>query len=328
MKIRLANRKDLIQINDIYNQSIPSKSSTADLNPITIEERQKWFKQHNNYKYPIFKAESGDKILGWISLSPYRPGRMALQYTAEISYYIHQDCQSKRIGTILLEFVINNSYKYQIKNLIAILLEHNVPSIKLLERFGFDKWGLMPNIVDFNGKEYGHLYYGLKIIYENKPEIRLATTTADFNIGKELFVAYAKSLDINLSFQNFEEELNNIKSQYNKPFGGLILLSFNNNNIGCVGIKKFDNSICELKRMYVINQYRNKGYGRLILNTAIQYAKTLHYQKVRLDTLANMEAAIKLYEEIGFCEIKSYRYNPLNGAKYYEFDLVEQKYSG
>lgn len=323
MKIRLANRKDLIQINEIYNQSIPSKSSTADLDPITIEERQKWFKQHNNYKYPVFVAELGDKISGWISLSPYRPGRMALQYTAEVSYYIHQDYQSKGIGIKLLDFVINNSYKYQIKNLIAILLEHNVPSIKLLEKFGFEKWGLMPDIVNFSGEEYGHLYYGLRINNENRPEIRLAKTTDDFNIGKELFIAYAKSLDFNLCFQNFEDELNNIESQYSKPFGGLILLSLKNKNIGCVGIRKFDYSICELKRMYIIKHYRNKGYGRLILNAAIQFAITLHYKKVRLDTLTNMGAAIKLYEELGFCEIKSYRYNPVEGAKYYEFILVE-----
>ncbi|MBT3208491.1 MAG: N-acetyltransferase [Bacteroidetes bacterium] len=164
MKIRLANNKDLFQINEIYNQSIPSRTSTADLEPISIEDRKKWFAEHNNYKYPIFVAENEEMILGWISLSPYRPGRMALQYVAEVSYFIHEDFQNLGLGSELLDFVINNSHKYEIKNLIAILLEHNIQSIKLLEKFGFEKWGHMPNIANFDGEEYGHLYYGLKIM--------------------------------------------------------------------------------------------------------------------------------------------------------------------
>ncbi len=170
MKIRLANLNDLSQINEIYNLAIPSKKSTAHLCPISIEERHEWFSEHNDYKYPVFVAESEDKILGWISLSPYRCGRMALQYVAEVSYYIHQDSQGKGIASKLLDYVINNSHKYEIKNLLAILLEHNTPSIKLLEKFGFEKWGHLPDIADFDGKEYGHLYYGYKI---KKGQIKL-----------------------------------------------------------------------------------------------------------------------------------------------------------
>ncbi|MFC2110934.1 GNAT family N-acetyltransferase [Bacteroidota bacterium] len=169
MKIRLANIKDLSQINDIYNLAIPSKKSTAHTCAISIDERQEWFKEHKDVKYPIFVAESNEKIIGWISLSPYRCGRMALQYVAEVSYYIHPENQKQGIGSLLLKYVIENANKYELKNLIAILLEHNIPSIKLLEKFGFEKWGHMPDIADFDGKEYGHLYYGLRLIDKTLP---------------------------------------------------------------------------------------------------------------------------------------------------------------
>ncbi len=163
MKIRLATKKDLKTVNEIYNQSVPSKKSTAHLLPVSTEERTIWFNNHNENKYPVFIAEDAGKILGWISVSPYRTGRQALQYTAEVSYYIHKDYQHAGIATFLMTHVINNCEKFNIKNLIAILMEHNTYSIKLLEKFKFEKWGLMPNIIDIDGKEYNHLYYGLKV---------------------------------------------------------------------------------------------------------------------------------------------------------------------
>lgn len=163
MKIRLATKKDLKTLNDIYNQSVPSKTSTAHLLPVSIEERTVWFNNHNENKYPVFIAEENKKILGWISVSPYRSGRQALQHTAEVSYYIHKDHHHSGIASSLMTYVINNCEKFNIKNLIAILMGHNTYSIKLLEKFKFKKWGLMPNIINIDGKEYNHLYYGLRV---------------------------------------------------------------------------------------------------------------------------------------------------------------------
>lgn len=163
MIIRNASKKDVFQINDIYNQSIPSKTSTAHLLPVTMKEQESWFNQHNDHKYPIFIAENEGKVIGWISLSPYRSGRQALKYTAEVSYYVHKEHQHKGIATNLLAYVIENSKKYEIKTLIAILMAHNTYSIKLLQKFNFEKWGCMPNILDIDGKEYDHLYYGLRV---------------------------------------------------------------------------------------------------------------------------------------------------------------------
>jgi L-amino acid N-acyltransferase YncA len=163
MIIRNAKEKDIPEINEIYNQSVPSKKSTAHLLPVSLEQREMWFAGHNEHKYPVFVAENDGKIIGWISLSPYRTGRQALRFTAEVSYYIHSEHYHKGIATKLLSYVIENSNKYKIKTLIAILMAHNTNSIKLLEKFNFEKWGNMPNILDIDGKEYDHLYYGLRL---------------------------------------------------------------------------------------------------------------------------------------------------------------------
>jgi len=163
MSIRLATSKDIIVINDIYNQSVPSKTSTAHLLPVSVEERTLWFNKHNNKRYPIFVAESDGKVNGWISVSPYRSGRQALRHTAEVSYYVHKDHQHTGIATYLLTYVIENCKNYNIKTLIAILMAHNSYSIKLLEKFNFEQWACLPKVLDIDGKEYDHLYYGLRV---------------------------------------------------------------------------------------------------------------------------------------------------------------------
>jgi phosphinothricin acetyltransferase len=148
---------------DIYNQSIPSQHSTADTEPVTIESRKNWFMEHIPQKYPIFVAEMNGNITGWCSLSAYRPGRAALRYTAEISYYIAQEYQRQGVATALIEHAIEACPQLKLKNLFAIVLERNTASLKLLEKMGFEKWGCLPRVADFDGEETGHLYYGRRV---------------------------------------------------------------------------------------------------------------------------------------------------------------------
>jgi L-amino acid N-acyltransferase YncA len=162
MKIRIAQQADLVQIVEIYNQAVALKSATADLDPLKPDDRVQWLEEHVPEKYPVYVAEVGDETVGWCSLSPYRRGRMALRYTAEISYYIHEDYRRKGIGSALVKHAIAQCEKLGIKTLFALLLDVNVASVKLLEKFGFAKWGHMPNVADFDGQECGHLIYGLR----------------------------------------------------------------------------------------------------------------------------------------------------------------------
>lgn len=163
MRIRIATLNDLEDIVGIYNEAVLTKKSTGDLDPVTINSRLQWFKNHSSEKYPIYIAEIDNTVVGWISLSPYRPGRQALRFTAEVSYYIHADYKRKGIGSELLRFIIKESSKFNIKTIFTIILEQNTASINLIKKFKFEQWGFLPNIADFDGTEYGHLYFGLKV---------------------------------------------------------------------------------------------------------------------------------------------------------------------
>ena len=158
--IRFAQRNDLPAIVDIYNQSIPSKNSTGDTQPLRVEDRLAWFREHLPDSYPIFVAEVEGQVAGWCSLSAYRPGRAALRFTAEISYYLGSEFQRQGIGTALVRHALTACAALQIRHLFAIVLEGNTASINLLEKMGFAQWGYLPRVADFDGKEVGHLYYG------------------------------------------------------------------------------------------------------------------------------------------------------------------------
>ena len=163
MNIRTAQYSDLPGIVEIYNQAVAQKGATADLTPVKVEDRTQWFEEHRDTEYPLWVAESSGNILGWCSLSPYRPGRMALRYTAEISYYIHRDHRRKGICTALMEHAISQCGPLGIRTLFALLLDLNTSSIHVLEKFGFHRWGHMPDIAEIDGRECGHLIYGRRV---------------------------------------------------------------------------------------------------------------------------------------------------------------------
>ena len=160
MIIRLAQSDDLPAIVDIYNQSIPTKQSTGDTQPLRVEDRLAWFAEHRPDRHPIFIADVAGQVAGWCSLSPYRPGRAALRFTAEISYYIALAHHRQGLGTALVEHAIAACPALQIRHLFAIVLEGNTASRTLLEKMGFAQWGYLPRVADFDGNEVGHLYYG------------------------------------------------------------------------------------------------------------------------------------------------------------------------
>jgi L-amino acid N-acyltransferase YncA len=164
MPIRIAKHNDLNEIVEIYNHAILQKNATADITPITTKDRKLWFEEHKPDEYPIWVfCDDKDTILGWCSLSPYRKGRMALRHTAEISYYIHKDHRKQSIASKLVQHSIDNCKELKIKSIFGILLDINIPSIKILEKFGFEKWAHLPNIAEIDGKECGHIYYGKRI---------------------------------------------------------------------------------------------------------------------------------------------------------------------
>jgi len=147
-------------IMDIYNQAVDDGGCTASTEHISVEDRKDWLKLHNGVNYVIFLAESCNRIAGWCSLSPYRPGRKALRKTAEISYYIDRNFRGQGVGKQLMAHALEKSPEHGLFNLIAVLLDVNAISVKLLEKFGFSRWGHFPGTVDFDGIVCGQFIYG------------------------------------------------------------------------------------------------------------------------------------------------------------------------
>jgi L-amino acid N-acyltransferase YncA len=163
MRIRLAREEDLPIIDEIFNQAVFMKFCTAHLEPIGMEQREKWFAVHDPERYPVYVAESGRKVTGWISLSPYRADRQALAHVAEVSYFVHEDHRGTGIGSMMLQHAINVAPAFGFSVLVAILLDRNRASMALLEKYSFERWATMPGIVRIGRHRADHLYYGLKL---------------------------------------------------------------------------------------------------------------------------------------------------------------------
>lgn len=99
MGIRLAEHKDFESLVEIYNQAIVTHRCTADMDIFSVEDRISWFVEHQSLEYPIYIYEVDNKAVGYLYFTGYRPGIRAMKYTAEISYYIHNDYKRQGIGT-------------------------------------------------------------------------------------------------------------------------------------------------------------------------------------------------------------------------------------
>jgi len=163
MEIRLAKQKDLKKINDIYNQAVRQHFSTAHLSEIGMDQRRTWFREHDPDRFPVYVACSEQAVKAWVSLGPYRQDRQALAHVAEVSYYVDEKVRGMGIGSSMMEHALQVAPKFGFSVLIAILLNKNPASIRLLEKFGFESWGVMPGIALIDGQEADHLYYGLKL---------------------------------------------------------------------------------------------------------------------------------------------------------------------
>ena len=152
-------------------------------------------------------------------------------------------------------------------------------------------------------------------------KFNFAETKEHLVIVRELFLEYATSLGFSLCFQDFDEELAELPGEYASPDGCLILAMEETNAVGCVALRKIDNGICEMKRLYVKSSSRGEGVGRKLVKAIIEEAEKIGYTKMRLDTVPAMKETIALYCSMGFYEIKPYRENPTVGALYMELDL-------
>lgn len=139
---------------------------------------------------------------------------------------------------------------------------------------------------------------------------------------RELFSEYVETLGFDLDFQDYEREYEELPGEYAPPDGRLLLALYGFKAAGCVALRKFAESDCEMKRLYVRPESRGKGAGKALALAVIAEAKKIGYEKMMLDTVPSMVEAIALYRSLGFEEREPYRYNPVDGAVFMELALV------
>lgn len=147
------------------------------------------------------------------------------------------------------------------------------------------------------------------------------TETEDIQTVRQLFNEYAEAIGIDLTFQNFEEELLHIADIYMPPEGALLLAMHEGLPAGCVGLRRIDAHRCEMKRLYVRPTSRGKGLGNTLCRKIISKGCQLGYREMLLDTLSTMVGAQKLYRAHGFKETEPYYHNPLPAAQYFLLTL-------
>ena len=151
-----------------------------------------------------------------------------------------------------------------------------------------------------------------------------AANDAEFSAAKALIEEYAASLEVDLEFQGFREEIDRFPRGYSPPEGAVLLAYEGATPSGVIALRRHSDSVCEMKRLYVRPGFRGRGIGRALSEELVRKAALLGYTKMRLregPTDPAVDAALGLYRALGFREIPPYRYNPVVGAHFLELAL-------
>jgi ribosomal protein S18 acetylase RimI-like enzyme len=138
---------------------------------------------------------------------------------------------------------------------------------------------------------------------------------------KTLFTEYTQMLGVNLDFQNYEKELEQLPGKYALPDGRLYIAYAENKATGCIALRRINDTICEMKRLYVRPEFREQKIGQMLADQLIEDATKLKYDYMVLDTLGTLKSAITLYKKLGFYEIEPYYQNPLDNVIYMRLKL-------
>lgn len=161
--IREAVQADLPAIVEIYNSSIDTRLSTADLTPVSVAERQAWFDAHGGKRPLLVLVNERNEILAWGSFSDYYP-RHAYHISVEISVYVRRDMHGVGMGKDLVRYMLERAPALGIRNVLAVIFGHNHASLRLFYGFGFQEWGRLPQVCDLDGALADVLILGKKVV--------------------------------------------------------------------------------------------------------------------------------------------------------------------
>jgi ribosomal protein S18 acetylase RimI-like enzyme len=159
-------------------------------------------------------------------------------------------------------------------------------------------------------------------------EIIQAETVEHIEAARKLFREYEKWAGINLCFQSFDEEVAALPGKYAAARRGRLFLAFADEKLaGCIALRKLEDGVCEMKRLYVKDEFRGQKIGIALIEKLIEEARKIGYEKMRLDTLpTKMGKAVSIYESYGFYEIPAYYPNPYDDTLFMEKDLRAKTY--
>lgn len=162
---RLARQDDLAEIVAIYNSTVASREVTADTEPVSVASRQQWFDDHPPERRPLWIIHpqgDQDTILGWMSYSNFY-GRPAYAGTAELSIYLAESARGRGIGSYCLEQAIAHAPRIAVHTLLGFIFGHNVPSLALFRKFGFETWANLPRVATLDGIERDLIILGKRV---------------------------------------------------------------------------------------------------------------------------------------------------------------------
>jgi len=159
---RIATREDLTRIVEIYNSTVASRMVTADLEPITVASRVKWFEEHSPNSRPLWVTQRDRDITGWLSFSSFY-GRPAYDKTAEVSVYVDERFRGQGVGAYLLGAAVAHAPVIRVDTLLGFIFAHNVPSIRLFEKFRFVRWAHMPGVARLEDVDRDLVIVGRKV---------------------------------------------------------------------------------------------------------------------------------------------------------------------
>lgn len=153
------------------------------------------------------------------------------------------------------------------------------------------------------------------------PLIKKASTESDIQIARQLLEEYGELRCYDIALGDYEKEMAGLPGEYAEPRGCFLLAFHEDEPAGCVALRRRSDDVCEMKRLYVKPECRGKGMGRALVDELIKEARGKGYSLIRLDTHPWMREAEELYRSVGFYEIEAYRFNPIEGVKFFELDL-------
>jgi phosphinothricin acetyltransferase len=162
LTVRDARDTDLPRLVAIYNEAIPGRRATADTEPVSVESRLPWFREHTPARRPLWVAEREGAIVGWLSFQDFY-GRPAYGATAELSVYVSGAAQRGGVGRHLLAHALERAPALGLTTLVGFIFAHNTPSVTLFERHGFARWGHLPRVARLDGIERDLLILGRRL---------------------------------------------------------------------------------------------------------------------------------------------------------------------